>query len=133
LYPLAAKVVCVSKGVMNELAKSFSINENKCVFIGNPVEIKNDISRIPQDLEYWIKDRQFFLAVGRLVPQKGFDYLLDAFAKIKNETHLDLLILGEGESRPRLEEQMDRLDLKVGYLCQAPSQTLPLIINAHML
>jgi glycosyltransferase involved in cell wall biosynthesis len=51
-------------------------------------------------------------AVGRLVPQKGFDLLLEAFAEIAPR-HPDwlLLIWGEGPDRQALEAQRDRLGL----------------------
>ena len=52
------------------------------------------------------------VAVGRLVPQKGFDVLLDAFARVA-PAHPDwsLLVLGDGPERPRLEAQAARLGL----------------------
>src|SRR3546814_6309420 len=51
-------------------------------------------------------------AVGRLVPQKGFDRLLDAFSRIATD-HPDwtLVIWGEGPDRAALEEQRRRLGL----------------------
>jgi len=53
------------------------------------------------------------VAVGRLVPQKGFDLLLEAFARIA-ATHRDwhLTIWGEGPERPALVAQRDALGLK---------------------
>src|SRR3546814_16985490 len=51
-------------------------------------------------------------AVGRLVSQKGFDRLLDAFSRIATD-HPDwtLVIWGEGPDRAALEEQRRRLGL----------------------
>lgn len=53
------------------------------------------------------------VAVGRLVPQKGFDLLLEAFALI-NKTHANwtLVIWGEGPERTRLEHKRDALGLR---------------------
>ena len=57
-------------------------------------------------------DRRLLLAVGRLVPQKGFDRLLEAFAKLRGETpDWDLVILGEGAERHALEARRDALGL----------------------
>lgn len=48
------------------------------------------------------------LAVGRLHPVKGFDVLLQAFASIAELfPGWDLVILGEGEQRAALEEQIE--------------------------
>lgn len=51
-------------------------------------------------------------AVGRLTHQKGFDLLLEAFAKIAPDLpEWHLRIWGEGEERASLEAQRDRLGL----------------------
>jgi glycogen(starch) synthase len=51
--------------------------------------------------------RPYIAAVGRLVPQKGFDVLLQAFANVP--IPVDLLIAGDGPERPRLERLRERL------------------------
>ena len=48
-------------------------------------------------------DRPLFVAVGRLVPAKGFIYLLDAFARVNAVRPSRLVILGEGVQRGELE------------------------------
>jgi glycogen(starch) synthase len=52
----------------------------------------------------------YVVAVGRLVVQKGFDVLLEAFAAL-DATDVDLIIAGEGPARPALEAARDRLGL----------------------
>jgi glycogen(starch) synthase len=55
----------------------------------------------------------YVAAVGRLVPQKGFDVLLEAFARaLPAAPHADLLIAGDGSERRHLEEACDRLGLR---------------------
>ncbi|MFD1794967.1 glycosyltransferase [Paracoccus aurantiacus] len=53
-----------------------------------------------------------FVAVGRLDHQKGFDMLLDAFARLPRELPANLTIFGEGKARPRLEKQIRDLKLE---------------------
>lgn len=51
-------------------------------------------------------------AVGRLEPQKRFDLLLDAFARLKERRPtLKLVIVGDGSRRAQLEEQCRALHL----------------------
>ena len=51
-------------------------------------------------------DGDSLLAVGRLVPRKGFEVLLDAFARLApGRPHLRLRLAGDGEERVALEAQ----------------------------
>lgn len=57
--------------------------------------------------------RPYVLAVGRLVRQKGFDVLLEAFARLDRKTgELDLLVAGDGPERGPLEAARARLGLQ---------------------
>lgn len=53
------------------------------------------------------------LFVGRLVEKKGAKYLIDAFAKIKQQLSVaELIIIGDGPMRSDLENQISRLALR---------------------
>jgi len=55
----------------------------------------------------------YVVAVGRLTRQKGFDVLLDAFARLGSRSAgIDLLIAGDGPERQSLRSQRDRLELE---------------------
>lgn len=48
--------------------------------------------------------RKLVLGVGRLAPQKGFEFLIEAFARVAHNYHdWDLVILGEGPERRVLQ------------------------------
>jgi glycogen(starch) synthase len=57
--------------------------------------------------------RPFILGIGRVVPQKGFDLLIDAYARLQQRLPdaPDLVIAGDGPERPRLQAQADALGL----------------------
>ena len=57
--------------------------------------------------------RQRLLAVGRLDPQKGFDWLITAFAPLAGRyPHWELVVLGEGPLRAVLQAQIDAAELQ---------------------
>lgn len=58
-------------------------------------------------------DVRVLLAVGRLDRVKGFDILIDVFARLTSRhPHWSLVILGEGSERASLEEQIAALGLQ---------------------
>ncbi len=66
----------------------------------------------PDDLEV-DRSKMNFVALGRLHHQKGYDLMLDAFAKACGERDdLHLYIIGDGEEREALESQRRQLMLE---------------------
>ena len=73
------------------------------------------------DVELWRPDRRnvpidqtspMILAVGRLVPKKGFERLIQACALLRDEgIPVECRIVGDGELRPRLDEMIRSLDM----------------------
>jgi glycosyltransferase involved in cell wall biosynthesis len=58
-------------------------------------------------------ERKLLLAAGRLVHQKGFDLLISAFASLcERHGDWDLVIVGEGPERARLEQEISAKELK---------------------
>ena len=70
--------------------------------------------------------RPYVFAIGRLVPQKGFDVLLRAFA-VANVLSHDLLLAGDGPERPTLEALAAELNLgaRVSFLGRADRAQVP--------
>lgn len=56
--------------------------------------------------------RPLVVACGRLHDQKGFSYLIEAMAKVRQTVPARLWIVGEGPLRPTLERQIRRLGLE---------------------
>lgn len=75
----------------------------KAVVVPNGLRELHD-SQIPKE--------SLIVGVGRLVPQKGFDLLLEAFARIAARfPDWKVVIVGEGGEREALERQRDALGL----------------------
>lgn len=77
-------------------------------FVNNRHKIENPLILKHKHPE--IKKENIILAMGRLNPVKGFDRLIEAFSKIKNQ-QWRLLIGGEGQEREKLENLITKLDL----------------------
>ena len=55
----------------------------------------------------------FVLGVGRLVPEKGFDVLIDALARLAADERPDLVVVGVGPERHALAEQAAKAEVKL--------------------
>jgi len=110
-YPLVNRVVMQTEDGLDWLEENIPLVRG--VVIPNPVVYP--LSRAEPLLlvaDYVRVNRKLLLAVGRLDPQKGFDYLLEAFSRLAiRHADWDLVILGEGAEREDLEGVIERLDL----------------------
>lgn len=102
-YPAADKIIAPSHGVAEDLKKHIPNISNKIKVILNPINFQNIRQKsqhpLPAHLE---KNTPYILAVGRLVPQKGHQDLIQAWAPIYKEQGVELIILGEGPERKKL-------------------------------
>ena len=56
-----------------------------------------------------VPDHGFVLGVGRLVPEKGFDVLIDAIARFDEEQRPELVVVGVGPERQTLTQRAANL------------------------
>ena len=102
LYRNAMAVVVLSK----MQAEWFKQMSDRVVVIPNPVKACTN------DRNSQARRSSIVIAAGRLVPQKGFDLLLRAFAKVNDKyPEWSLVIYGDGPERPALERQISELNL----------------------
>jgi glycosyltransferase involved in cell wall biosynthesis len=105
-YPRADGVTAVSTGVADDLARRLRLPRSSIDVIYNPVVTDTLLSRSRETPEHpWLRDGgpPVILGVGRLAVQKDFSTLIHAFARLRQKREARLLILGEGELRPDLE------------------------------
>jgi glycosyltransferase involved in cell wall biosynthesis len=116
VYKLANKIVTVSKGVAQDLIENFGVKREKITVIYNFQDLEEIDRASLEDLgefrNLFLKNK-VVISVGRLVPQKGFQYLIEGFKKVV-EKHPEtiLVILGEGELKEELEKLIENLNLK---------------------
>lgn len=110
-YKTYDKIFCVSNECTELAKKQFENIANKIETIYNPIEIQNIIDKANKKIEFNFPEGRNIVATGRLTHQKGFDILIEAFNKIKY-TDTNLIILGEGEDRFKLEQLIEKYNLK---------------------
>lgn len=116
LSPKASKVIALNESMAVELLQETKLAPSKIEVINNPVDIKGIAHKASQSINHpWLSNAQdipVLLAVGRLYPQKNFQFLLEAFAEILKERELKLIILGEGPLRSELNELASELEIE---------------------
>ena len=98
IYPLSDYLILQTQGDLNNY---HFVKKKKVIY--NPLFIKNY-------KDFLIDKDKYILAVGRLDKQKGFDILIETYAKI--DMDWKLFIVGEGEERENLQNLIKKLNLK---------------------
>ncbi|EGJ32393.1 glycosyltransferase [Moorena producens 3L] len=114
-YPWADSIVAVSGGVADNLATTVNLPRNHIKVIYNPVVTPNLLLKAQATIDHpWFSPREppVILGVGRLTKQKDFPTLIKAFAIAQQNCSARLMILGEGEERPKLEALVKELGLE---------------------
>lgn len=113
-YNRADMVICVSEGVGKDLRKNFLVQEQKTHTIYNILDIdkikKQSLSRENELLLQQFGN--YVLSAGRLAKEKDFETLIRAFHLISNDISENLVILGEGSERAKLEGLIAQLGLE---------------------
>jgi glycosyltransferase involved in cell wall biosynthesis len=130
IYPWADCIVAVSRGVANDLAGYTGISAEKIRTIYNPIITPDMLQKARQPVDHPWFDRHgppVILGAGRLTAVKDFSTLLQAFALLRQaaiplpaDAQLfspgpRLVILGEGEERPRLEALASELGVAADF------------------
>jgi len=107
VYPLASRVVVQTESVRAYFGNTV---RRKILVIPNPVR-RLGCTTGASGPSYGVGTRTL-IAAGRLVPQKGFDLLIRAFADVAREyPDWKLVICGQGPMRGELESLRDGLGL----------------------
>ncbi len=90
---------------------------------------KPDTTTIDAVLAHYNIKRPYILSLGRLIPRKGFDVLIRAFAGLEQTKFADvtLVIAGDGPERDQLEAfaQQELIATSVKFLGHVPDQHRP--------
>lgn len=114
LYARADFVVGVSEGIATEMI-GLGIPESRVRAIPNPIDVIDVVERAMQHQashRFFDSEAKVVVAVGSLTAQKDYPTLLRAIARVRTQTDVRLLILGEGGLRADLEALTRQLGLE---------------------
>ena len=107
-YPKARRIIAVSRGVADNLGASFGVRSERMAVIANPVDLDAIRAQAGGGAPIPI-DGPYAVTMGRLVPNKNFAMLIEAFARAGIAGKL--LILGDGPERDALTRKVEALGL----------------------
>lgn len=112
-------IIAVSEQQKKELSEKFRIaNKSKIEVIPlgfdlNPFQVDLETKRKKTREKYHLTDNQVAIAIiGRLAPIKNHKLFLDSIEKVNSQTTKKLVffIVGDGETRKEIEEQIERIN-----------------------
>lgn len=115
LYSCARLVICNSSAAATEVVHDMGVRPQNCVVLLNPVDMPRiDALARERVEEPWLAASAppLILSVGTLTPRKDMETLIRAFAVARRSHECNLLILGEGTERERLEKVVRELGLQ---------------------
>jgi glycosyltransferase involved in cell wall biosynthesis len=138
IYPRMKHIVFSSEYIQTTMDLVLGAKPIHGSVIDNPLDLEWIVKKSLEPLPAWsepILQKPYLIALGRLIPDKGFTNLLHGFSiAVARGLDYHLLILGEGSQRYAVEELarslgiFDRLFLP-GFI----PNPYPLILRAYML
>jgi glycosyltransferase involved in cell wall biosynthesis len=110
----ADRIVAVSHGIAESWHSAFRLPIDRIDVIYNPLDIDRIRALALEGVSHpYLQPNGYpvILGMGRLNTQKDFPTLIRAFAQVKKQREARLIILGEGQERPRLEALIKELKL----------------------
>mgnify|MGYP000241453141 CR=1 FL=1 len=109
------KITCPTEQLKNDLINEKIIKKEKIDTLFDAILNVKDVTRKKNKTNYEnygkIK-KNYFLSAGRFTRQKNFIYLIREFGKfLKEYPDEKLLIIGEGELKKKMQEEIKKLNL----------------------
>jgi glycosyltransferase involved in cell wall biosynthesis len=118
-YGRAARVTAPSLGVAADLQENFGVRDRVLEVIPNMIDVRSiaQDAQVPTPGPFADSSSPLIVAAGRMLPAKGQADLLHALNLISERRPCNLLVLGDGADRARLEALSRKLgvDACVGF------------------
>ena len=97
------QVVAISNAIRRELHSTYHVSSKTMRTIYNPLDFQAIREKAAEPVEH---DRPFLLFCGRLNPVKRPEWAIEAFVRGEFYKEYDLVVLGVGELREKLDRQV---------------------------
>ena len=105
------KITCPTLETYQRLSQ-YPYLRDKLYLLRDPIiSVAEILKKRKEKLNISLPKKDFILSIGRLTKQKNFIFLIKNFAKL-NTKELDLVILGEGEDKRKMQKLINDLKLK---------------------
>ena len=105
-YSRVKNVISVSEDVASILRSDYGLKNVSRIY--NPIDVEEVTAQGSKPYQH---PKPYIVALGRFHEVKRYDLLIDAYAKSKMKEDCDLIIVGDGELRGSLENQVNALQL----------------------
>lgn len=101
-YKRADKIIAISEDMKEGME---DLLEKRVEKINNPYDIEMMKERSKEEVTELRDDKEYIISVGSLIPLKRVEDVIEGYSRVatKNDEY-DLIILGDGQERERLEE-----------------------------
>ena len=109
------KVTCPTKSTYDYILKKKIFKKEKMEILSDPIiDLKEYRFKKNEKIDFKeLENKKYIVGIGRLTKQKNFELMINFFKKISNtHPHLNLVIIGEGENKTKLEKLSISLDVK---------------------
>ena len=128
------KIIYVSENVYDSEIKSGQSDPYNSIVIRNGIDLEpfNQIARANARSKFNLpQNTKIIIFVGRLDEQKGVDILVDAVRILnKNQDDFQVWLLGDGENRKNIEDQVRDSDLNGKVILWGFQENIPLYLMA---
>ena len=113
----ADHIIAVSRSVAQSLTSGLGIPAGRISVLPSPILPDDLTARMEADPGHpWLEAKDpglpVIVGIGRFVHQKGFDLLMEAFARVHSQRPSRLVLFGYGPLRAELENRIEQLGLQ---------------------
>lgn len=114
-YQQAWRVITVSEDLRQRAIAYYRLDPQRTVAVNNPIDLDRVARLAAQECPVFSPDRFHIVCAGRLQPQKGYTYLLEAIEELvhhRGHRAVEVHLLGQGPQEHLLKQFVERCKLR---------------------